>query len=114
MDELALPRTPEVVSEDKSVNTSGAGALEDKSRVQHFDNSHSLRRGDVVVVRQSGGANVGKIAVSANGTGLFKRGGAVEALYVLGEDRYLVTCEAGLQIVRGDEIFATVAAAQPR
>lgn len=85
---------------------------DDQSRVQHFDNSHSLRRGDVVVVRQKDGANVERVAVAANSTGVFKRGNTVEALYVLGENRYLVASERGTRIVKGHDILATVNSAK--
>ena len=112
MDELTLQRNSGTASQNHSASSARAGTTEEKSRVQHFDNSHSLRRGDVVVVRQNDSANVGQIALTANSTGLVKRGNVLEALYVLGEDRYLVKCEAGTQIVRGNNIFATVAAAQ--
>lgn len=112
MNELSLQRTSDMASQNPSASSAGTSTTEEKSRVQHFDNSQALRRGDVVVVRDDGGANVGQVALAANSTGLLKRGNVLEALYVLGEDRYLVKSEAGTQIVRGNNIFATVAAAQ--
>jgi hypothetical protein len=112
MDQLSVQHNSGVTQQKSSVKS--VGPKEDGSRVQHFDNSHPLRRGDVVVMRENHGANVGQVAVTANSTGVFKRGSAVEALYVLGEDRYLVRSEGGTRIVHGNEILATVASSPER
>jgi len=114
MDNLSLRHVSHVVSPERTAPSSDTGGAEEKSRVQQFDRSQSLRRGDVVVVRRNDGANVAQVAVTANSTGLLKRGSAVEAFYVLGEDRYLVKCEAGTQVVRGQDIYATVGSAAPQ
>lgn len=110
MDELTVRRSSQPAVQKQNAESSGRPA-DDKSRVLGFDNSQLLHRGDVVVVRQKKGANVGKVTVAANSAAVLKRDGNVEALYVLGEGRYLVTSEGQTRIVRGNEILATVASA---
>lgn len=107
MDELTV-RHPSAAASQKQKASASTRAADEKSRVHLFDNSQLLRRGDVVVVRQKSGSNVGEVAVAANSAGVVRRNGHVEALYLLGENRYVVTAQGRTQVVRGTDIFATV------
>ena len=113
MDELTVRRPSPVTSRKQDANPS-AHLADDKSRVQRFDNSQQLRRGDVVVVRQKNGSDVGQVTGTENSTGVVKRGSNVEALYLLGKDRYLVTSEGRTTVVHGQDILATVASRSAR
>ena len=113
MDELTVRHSAPVTSGKQDANLS-AHLANDKSRVQLFDKSQQLRRGDVVVVRQKNGADVGQVTGTANSTGVVKRGSNVEALYLLGKDRYLVTSEGRTTVVHGHDILATVASPSAR
>ena len=82
------------------------------SRVLPHNGSQSIKRGDTVVVHQNGSSAVRKVAAASNESVVLKRGNAVQGLYILGKNSYVVVSENEGKVVRGDQIFATVA--EPR
>lgn len=75
-----------------------------------FDRSRPLKAGDLVVVDGMHAPSLQKVAAAPNGTVLLRRGNSLRALYLVGEDGYVVVSQKGSTTVRSDEIRATLAA----
>jgi hypothetical protein len=84
----------------------------ESSRVLPHSGSQPIKRGDTVVVHQNGASAVRKVAAASNESVVLKRGNAVQGLYIVGKNSYVVVSENEGKVVRGDQIFATVA--EPR
>jgi hypothetical protein len=56
-------------------------------------------------VHQNGSSAVRKIAAASNESVILKRGNAVQGLYIVGKNSYVVLSENEGKVVRGDQIF---------
>src|SRR5687767_25998 len=79
-----------------------------RPQVRMLEETRVLKAGDYVMLGGSNAPKVRKIAAPPNQAVLLKRGGSIQALYVAGENSYVVMSDKETRVVRRDEIRGVV------
>ena len=77
--------------------------------VHHFDGSQPIKRGDIIVFETPFLLQAKPVVVAARETLVVRRGLAVESLYIMGPQSYLVDSEDNRTVVRAEKIRGTLA-----
>jgi hypothetical protein len=97
------------VSTPKTSGGQFVSAIPARVIARPFDGSRPLKPGDLVVVSGLTAPTVRQIAAVPNGTVLLRSGNSLKALYLVGDNSYVVVSRQGISMVRPEEIRATLA-----
>lgn len=83
--------------------------VEQRTVASHFDGLRTLKVGDLVIMDGTTAPKVRQIAGAPNQTVLLRRGNSLHALYLVGDNGYVVVVDNESRLVHSAQIRATVA-----